>query len=398
MTRAKWSSTRKGWAVTALAALLVCVVTSGVNAGSAAAGDVDGAPVAGSSTAATADSAPVPPPFSPSSTSWTSATEGWVLGWTPCGSEDCARLMHTTNGGDSWTEVNAPDVSPSIYSRQTRVFFAQGGGHTVGLVTNGNELYTSFDGGRTWQRESFPGADKLGAIGSTSKEVYMVAFRGPGYTTTTYVLRTPLAERDWQKMPGVAVTGDGSVSSYSSSISGTGKELQIGTSAWGGAVRLWSSGALPTGSSRDTLRTSIPCSDHSVMQAGLAAAGRSYVVCSYNPGIGHMYKQLKSSPDGVSFSPVSKAPLAGITSDFAVTGTGTLAVGARGGGTGIVYMSFDGGQSWSTNLWAEDTGTVNDLAFQDPLHGTLVAGSAGIDHSVVYRTVDGGHTWTPLKF
>ncbi|MGH3501503.1 MAG: WD40/YVTN/BNR-like repeat-containing protein, partial [Nocardioidaceae bacterium] len=100
----------------------------------------------------------------------------------------------------------------------------------------------------------------------------------------------------------------------------------------------------------------------------------------------------------VSFSPVSKAPVDGITSDFAVTETGTLAVAAAIGGTALVYMSFDGGQSWSTNLWAVDTGRVNDLAFQDPLHGTLVAGSAGIDHSVVYRTVDGGHTWTPLKF
>ncbi|MGW5365420.1 WD40/YVTN/BNR-like repeat-containing protein [Actinopolymorpha pittospori] len=98
-----------------------------------------------------------PAGFSPTSTSWPTAVHGWVLGFAPCASGECAVLMRTLDGGDTWTEVPAPPVRTSPSHDQVRVLFAErkdssGGTLAVG-ATGGDEsfVHMSFDGGHTWE-------------------------------------------------------------------------------------------------------------------------------------------------------------------------------------------------------------------------------------------------------
>ena len=45
------------------------------------------------------------------STSWISATEGWVLAAQPCAAGTCTRLAHTTDGGRSWQVLPDPPTA-----------------------------------------------------------------------------------------------------------------------------------------------------------------------------------------------------------------------------------------------------------------------------------------------
>src|SRR5690606_19595553 len=79
--------------------------------------------------------------FSPASTSWTSPDRGWVLGWRPCGDDLCPHLLRTTDGGETWIEAGVPDLQVPEGGDEVRVFFAERGGYTFGVITTGEELY-----------------------------------------------------------------------------------------------------------------------------------------------------------------------------------------------------------------------------------------------------------------
>src|SRR6185503_6336734 len=52
--------------------------------------------------------APVPARFAPASTSFVSASLGWVLGTVGCSSQPCTSILRTRDGGQSWQGVPAP--------------------------------------------------------------------------------------------------------------------------------------------------------------------------------------------------------------------------------------------------------------------------------------------------
>jgi photosystem II stability/assembly factor-like uncharacterized protein len=342
------------------------------------------------STPVEAQPAAAPTKFTPSSTSWTSATDGWVLGWVPCASGRCATLLHTTDGGASWPEVKAPDIQPSEVHYQTRVFFAERRGHTIGLVTNGDALYVSYDGAHSWQPLELDGAQLVGGIGANAREVFVVAHQEVGSEVSTQAYSSPIDHPHWQQLRGVSALSPGGLGSTTSVVQGTGAAAQIGVSTYGGVVKLWTA---PKGHRFDE---AYPCDPLSVMYPGIGADGRQLALCSSNPGRGKMDKVLRTrDADGHFTTVVGEPPLDGLTTDFAVTGD-TVAVGATEGDAALVHMSFDGGATWETPFVAIETGPVFDLTFQDAQHGVLVAGYEDLGTTVVYRTVDGGHRWTEL--
>lgn len=330
-------------------------------------------------------------PFAPSSTTWTSPTDGWVLGWIPCGDTLCAELRRTTDGGRSWSEANAPDVRPSEYGEQTRVFFAERGRRSIGLVTAGRELYVSFDGARTWQREDL-GLDRYGAIDATRESVYLAGLTATDSTVSTRVFSTPIKKRRWTRVRGIEMSNPGGAATTLTDVATEDRAVQASTSSFGGEGRVWSA---PKGK---RFTTASPCNEWSAMRVGAASAARQFTLCTYNAGRGHSDKELKATTDGVSYSTMSMAPRIGITTDFAVADESTLAIGATGGDMGIVLISFDGGQTWESTLAEPNTGPVVDLDFQDSSHGTLVTGYPTLGTSRVYRTVDGGRTWIRQGF
>lgn len=327
----------------------------------------------------------------PSSTSWTSPSAGWVLGWSPCGSELCPELLRTTDGGATWSEATTPDIRPSDVDSQTRVFFAERHGHSIGLVTNGRELFVTYDGAGTWRPLRLPHAGLIGGVGADAQSVFVVVHEQVGSQVSTQAFSSSILHPRWRAVSGVATTSRGSIFSTKSVVTGSGRAVQISTSTYGGVVKLW------TALNGHRFQPAYPCNPQSVMHPGMGAGGRQFVLCSSDPGRGRMYKVLRtgSADDGFT-TRAGTPPVDGITSDFAVSEESTIAVGATKDGVALVHESFDSGRTWQTTLVAPDTGPVRDLAFQDAQHGVLVAGYGAIASSALYRTSDGGRTWHRL--
>jgi hypothetical protein len=330
--------------------------------------------------------------FYPSSTSWTSPSVGWVFGWSSCRSGLCPGLLHTTDDGATWSKGTTPDIQPSDVGFQTRVFFAERHGHSIGLITNSRDLFVTYDGARTWRPMHLPHAELIGGIGADARSVYVVGHEQDGSQVSTQAFSSPIQRPRWHAVPGVTATSPGGIYSTMSVVNGSGRAVQISTSTYGGVVELW------TALNGHRFESARPCNPLSVMYPGMGAGHQQFALCSFDPGHGNMYKELRTGSADDQFTTVVGAPpVDGITSGFAVSNDSTIAVGATKNSFGLVHESFDGGRTWETTLAAPETGPVRDLSFQDPQHGVLVAGTSEIGWSVLYRTTDGGHTWTALE-
>ncbi|GAA4992775.1 sialidase family protein [Actinopolymorpha pittospori] len=357
-------------------------------------------PAADSQSGPSVDAAPVATPagFSPTSTSWPTPLQGWVLGFAPCASGECAVLMRTLDGGDTWTQVPAPPVRTSPSHDQVRVLFAERKDvlhpRTVGLVTNGLVLYATYDGGATWRSESLAGGRRpvfVGALGATDQDAYAIIASGFGVDKRTDVYRTPIGERRWASVPGLTIADNGGGASASGELGVRRSAAAVSLGPVYAPTRYWTT---PDG--RTWRSSTPPCQQDASTQLGETAPGQVLALCSFNPGRGRVTKQVRTSLSGAPFQTVGTAPDTGITTAFTASSGGTLAVGATGGDESFVHMSFDGGHTWETTLAVPERGPVFDLAFSDPQHGTLVCGYPDLHTSELYRTSDGGHTWEPF--
>ncbi|GAA2760526.1 hypothetical protein [Actinopolymorpha rutila] len=326
---------------------------------------------------------------------------GYSLCW-PTGPGEggqCPVLLHTPDGGAHWSRVPAPPIRSSPSHAQVRVLFAARFGdflhhRTIGLVTNGLELYATYDGGRTWQAEQLAGDGRpafVGDLAATQRTAYVLLASGSGQDQRTEVYRTPIGERAWSAVPGVSITDSGGAAYASGALGTRRSSVAVSLGPVFSPTRYWTS---PDGA--DWTSRSTPCRQEAATDLGLAAPTEVYALCSSNPGRGRMDKVVRLAGEGGTFTTVGTAPATGITTGFAVSPGGTLAVGATGGDESFVHTSFDGGATWQTTLAVPERGPVYDLAFTDDLHGTLLAGYADLHTSELYRTDDGGHTWEPF--
>lgn len=342
-----------------------------------------------------AAAATAPAGFLPSSTSWTSASDGWVFGWSPCDTGMCATLLHTADGGATWSRAGAPAVKPSNVGDRTRIFFATWHGDSIGLLTDSHTLYVSYDGARTWQPLTLPGADMISGIGANRQSVFVVAHAQSGGQITAQAFATAIAKPRWHPVDGLTATSPGTLYSTHSAVAGSGKAIQVATSAvaYGDNVAtLW------TAVNGHRFRAVSPCDPRARIFPGVAPSGRQFVLCSTIRGLGHTDKLLLTGDADDYFTTVAGVPPAlGDTTDFAVAGDSTVAIAALGGAA-LVYVSFDGGKTWTLPVLEPRAGSAHDLDFQDARHGVVVTGDGAFGFSAVYRTTDGGHTWTELHF
>src|SRR5262249_23688323 len=103
--------------------------------------------------AASADTA-LPAGFTPSSTWWTSDDTGFVLGFAPCGSGQCAALARTVDGGATWRRTGAPPVPLTSVDLRPRVRFAN---DRDGVITDGHTMYSTHTGGTRWRKVELSG-------------------------------------------------------------------------------------------------------------------------------------------------------------------------------------------------------------------------------------------------
>lgn len=353
--------------------------------------------LASAATAGATDHAPrsapgVPEDFSPAATSWISPSQGWVLGYVPCDDGSCAEVLHTRTGGSSWAALRAPGLHPSEFGNSSQLQVTQTRWVTTLVATNTEDTVISTTGGESWRPVDVP-ADKVGDLAATTEGIYLTAHTTEGEQVATTLWRSPNTRSAWEPVEGVSAEVPGQLGSVMSDIAVDpwGARL-VGATSFDAPTHAWSS---PDGAELEEIAA--PCGDLATQFFDLADDEHQFALCSQNPGRGAMDKELFLSSDGVTFDSVGTLPpRTGITSDFAVANGDTVAIGATGGDAGIVHMTFDGGQTWETPLFAADTGPVLDLSFQDQDHGVLLTGYPGLGTSVIYRTSDGGHTWEPL--
>jgi photosystem II stability/assembly factor-like uncharacterized protein len=327
--------------------------------------------------AAAAPGSGAPPGFLPSSTSWTSERNGWVLGFAPCAQGDCANLLRTLDGGQTWLRWPAPPVRQTPEHDQVRVWFAN---DVDGLATDGHRLFASHSAGVRWQQVPLPEAE-IGAVASNDRFMYAILSDGAG----TRLYSSPLHASRWAPVPGIELP-----------TAGGGDVVARGTSAFVALASVFqSNGYWSTTDGRDWRASAPPCDVNSVPNLGLARDRALFALCSHDPGRGFMAKDLeRAEPDG-SFSFVSTAPPVGITTGFDAASRSTVAAAAVGAGAAFVHRGTAGGTTWDTPFVGDEQ-PVFDLAFTDSRHGTMVLGGPGWPNAVVYRTTDAGATWTPL--
>ncbi|MFD6397190.1 WD40/YVTN/BNR-like repeat-containing protein [Nocardia sp. NPDC060249] len=95
------------------------------------------------------------PAFQPTAVTFVSADEGWILGHREsCGKASCGELFHTTDGGHSWRKSAPPPFGVTrLVFADSRNGWAYYSGTSVGRE---RELYSTHDGGGSWDRVSVP--------------------------------------------------------------------------------------------------------------------------------------------------------------------------------------------------------------------------------------------------
>jgi hypothetical protein len=371
------SYSRWSLSVGAAATLAVLVAPSVASASTTGA-----APAASTTTVATAG---VPSGFAPTSTSWTGANDGWVLGFASCRSGSCPALVSTSDGAQTWQQRTAPQVSST--PDQTKVHFANA---VDGWATDGQVLLATHDGAGRWRRVQLAGAAgsvSIAKLATTDRYAYAIVTYGARNVRTTQLYSSPVGEDNWRPVAGVAVPGSGGWD-----IATQGSAAYVALGVIRESIRMWS-----TADGTSWTETSTVCPADTSVRLSSAKPDDVEGMCSFNAERGTMVKVLTESAGGADPVVLGQAPNPGITTGFATTSTGTAVVAGVGGGGSWVHASFDNGATWESPLAIFDAQLpMLDLDFQDPMHGVVVWGGPAWTGAAAYRTTDGGHTWSQL--
>jgi hypothetical protein len=327
---------------------------------------------------------PVPGNFQPTSVTFIGTSTGWVIGQagTPgdCATQYCTSIARTDDGGTSWYGVPAPETgAPSGSSGVSQIRFL----NSLDGWAYGPQLWATTDGGQTWTQVNI-GSQRvidLEAVGSRAFIVLATCTGcGSDYTLGCggLTLETALAGSDtWttvggiglndaSKSPGavLALTG---TRGFMVSLSGLAQGPVSSTSTWT---------LLPVVHACSSFTSSVP----------LLAAGTSTdlaLVCDSSV--------LRSSSGGTFWTAAGSAP-SGTQTSLAETATGTLVLA---GSTGISY-ELAGSTSWSAASLSggDPTGGFSYVGMTTPSQGVAIPADASLHE--IWMTTDGGQNWYPV--
>ena len=346
----------------------------------------------------------VPSGFEPGSVSFVSASAGFVVGIdASCAAGSCVALARTEDGGSSWVALPAPiagyvnrfqTTSPSPPVSEVR--FAD---ELDGWIY-GPSLFATHDGGATWQQLNLGGS----VVSLETSGGYVDAVVSPctGEQECAGQLRVeqaPVAGGPFTTVltgPTVESTGQNS--------------MALSLHAPVGFVNL--SGASPP-NQVDIFATSNlaapnswnPFPDPCAVVPGYGVdtfvapdTTRLYTLCSGQGAAGSVEKEIVKTQNGQSTA-VGTPPRGGDPGELAATATGTLVVSAASGASWL-YLSTDGGSSWTTAMTFDDGGIgFNDLGFTTSTQGVVIHGEPGPPSnytSQLLMTTEGGATWSPV--
>jgi hypothetical protein len=356
---------------------------------------IPSAPSSASPPPASPSSEPAPSGFAPMSVTFVSADDGWVLGSVPCDSKRCAAIEQTRDGGQTWVPASAP--------KATVVTGVDAIGATSGISglrfatpidgwAFGPDLWATHDGGASWIKVSVPGlpsGSTIVALETAHGSVHAVFTENQGFGIVT----SPVGSDTWTVSPLQIAVGAGPVAAIHFVLSGdTGWLLENDRVVVGGARLVH--GAWQT--------RKPPCTDTGgpVGPAVIAASSPTdfVAVCdmfgNVNGPLG--YHLFVSRDGGASFVAKVGRPPVDAVSGVATPDTSTIVIAGWHSAEAVLVGSFDGGKTWST-VFRAGTVQLSDLGFTTPSQGVVVTNSAS-GSGGLFMTRDGGHTWSAVNF
>ncbi len=328
---------------------------------------------------------------------------GFALGTFACGSRRCDALLSTTNGGTSWAKLPAPaavsagpyNTCPSAQPCVSQVRFAT---PLVGYAF-GPSLFLTIDGGRVWRPVHGLNVSSLEAAGSN---VVRVASAGPGCSGMPYdVQSAPTGSTAWQLLhpprilmicpPVLYRQGQRLVLvGYGNAAGGVRATARIVRSDNGGAT--WAGGPDQCGG-RDGYASAVTIAPPDVlvllcrhqMPNSAGDFGPGWVRVSVDGGATFGPDQVVRAPGGLPTRDIDGYQLAAASAN-------RLLVVATGPHADRVYLTDDGGQTWSTTLASSGSAPIIEVGFEDPLTARIARGD------LVWTTYDGGRHWITDHF
>ncbi len=365
------------------------------------------------------------PRVSPTSVSFDSTTNGWVLGTESCGTRNCLTLVETSNRGRTWATKSLPaplladadrnlaGTAAAIYGAAAlNVRFANendgwiygtlpgkvpAGG--VDLVGYGPILWSTHDGGRTWRRVRLDWTPRDPSIFDLEAGHGMVYAETMNRSFLVTLSSSPVGEDHWRIVPteklylpaGGALPGGSIVLSGSHGWLVAGNDRGVSASLQLTASGTWVTWTPPcesVGNSYAVPAASSPLDLVVVCQMG----GFGYSLSSSAPpgatlGSNWLYF---STDGGRSFHSGPELEPRNIYFDgvLASPGPGVVVMSRGPGGVDNLMASFDGGRTWRVVYRGEPT----FLSFTSPTQGVaLIEHRVGVDSMIM--TFDGGRTW-----
>ena len=352
---------------------------------------------------------PVPAGFQAVSATFASPDLGWALGSGPCATGSCAAILRTSDGGRTWESIPAPGtpisqgpVQPGSTPGVSGLRFAD----PLDGWAFGPDLWATHDGGATWHRVTVQGmaSAPVVALEASAGSVHAVFYQ----TTTQVAVRiatSPVGRDAWTLSPTQVPIGAGPVPQTQLVLSGaSGWVLQVDRTVVGGARLV--NGAW--------IAWTPPCATV-MGPAVLAASSATELVAACDGGIwgtppsaGQQGEHLYASHDGgATFAQTGTAvPLNGAAA-VASPAAGSVLVAGTTAQAAAVAGSFDGGQTWQTVLQSGQPGgqaaVFTYLGFTTSTQGVALTESGagtgnGQNVGTLYMTRDGGRTWSAVSF
>jgi hypothetical protein len=340
--------------------------------------------------------APAAAAFGAVDASFSSASDGWLLGITPaaCTPYQLVQMRKTTDGGLKWTKVAAP-AAPWSDGPVTPP-----GGVTAVLFANAKDgwvygpgLWATHNGGASWHQVSTHGyAVYSMAVTGTSVVAAFdkcgMAAAGCDNPKTFKVETAPVHTDTWRAVRGASGPGAPRVTARA----GAAYAYGVITSASATAVKL---GLLtgPANGSKAWHSAAIPCPQGAIT-ASAATATHVLLGCALlgaHPATTHLYSSTDSGAKWKQFATLGLYDGASLIEE---TPNGTLLVGGIYNG---IELSRDGGRTWTSPAavdgsdWVQGGGEIEAALVSNADGYVLVA------QGPLWITRDGGKTWTRVK-
>lgn len=345
----------------------------------------------------------VPANFAPASVTFVSLSTGFVIGQagTPgqCADADpyiCTSIAETADAGQTWRGLPAPPTgAPDGSTGVSQIRFID----TSTGWAFGPELWVTHDGGLTWTRVDTHGM-RVTDLETSGTEAYAVFARCSGTGAAfaaackhVSLYSSPVGSSDWTPL----ISGLGWNNGYVSAkvVLGPGR---------GGAPQGYfyePDGMVATGPALPGARWQpagtqpAQCQPLGAQQDGqpaggqLAATGNGGLALACPGTAGSQQETIYTSANGgQSWQRQATFTVRGTPTSLAEGGTSLLTLATTGG----IYTSSDAGQSWQHTLRGV-AGGFSYVGLTSPTQGVAVPANPSRYHAV-WMTTDGGQTWS----